>query len=159
MSDEANDLLAGDPEELRAFVDHQRKAAKEQPDLLGARCPAATVSDVVERVRSYRTLGSTEIEIQDQLARILAREGIAFEREYHCGAAGRIDFYLPAFGAGLEVKIAGSLSEVIRQLQRYAGVQEIGTLLVYTRRARHGHLPERIGDVAVHVICPWEGAL
>lgn len=114
--------------------------------------------DALERVRSYRYLAGTEDELQRMLAQTLEREGITFQREYDLGATGRIDFYLPRWNAGLEVKIDGSAQAVLRQLHRYSGAA-LDALVLVTRRARQGTLPDAIGTMPLHVLVLWEGAL
>lgn len=112
---------------------------------------------VLERVRSYRYLAGTEDELQRQLAEVLTFQGVEFIREYRLGAAGRIDFYLPTWHAGLEVKIKGSANAVLRQLHRYSGA-DLDILILATRRARLGGLPDAIGAIPLHTLSIWEGA-
>lgn len=119
--------------------------------------PADMVA-VLERVRSYRYLAGTEDELQRQIARALEQEGVTFQREYDLGAPGRIDFYLPQWNTGLEVKIGGSAAAVLRQLHRYSSAA-LDALVLVTRRARQGCLPDAIGAMPLHVLVLWEGAL
>lgn len=110
-------------------------------------------------LRGYTLLAATEAELQVQLAIVFTQEGLAFERERTFGPENRIDFYLPEYQAGLEVKIAGSPMEVLRQLQRYAAVPEIARLALVTRRARLASLPSRVGETPLHVFSLWRGGL
>lgn len=123
----------------------------------------ATVSPemvvALERVRSYRYVAGGEADLQEQLATALTREGVTFQREYDLGGGrGRIDFYLPRWNAGLEVKVDGSAAAVLRQLHRYSGAA-LDALVLITRRARQGGLPNAIGTMPLHVLVIWEGAL
>ena len=122
--------------------------------------PAALVdvAGVLARIREYRFLSSAEAELQALIARALTQEGIAFEREVDLGAAGRIDFLLPSCGAGLEVKVQGSPTEVLRQLQRYAGVPAIAQLVLATTRARLRSMPPTLNGKPLHVL-PLTGGL
>lgn len=118
-----------------------------------------TFIDAMARIASYRYLTGTELDLQRQLAEAMTREGITFEAEYQLGAVGRIDFYLPTWRAGMEVKVEGSPSSVLRQLHRYAGVAEFDRLVLVTRRARLGGLVGPIGSKPLHVVALIEGAL
>jgi hypothetical protein len=80
---------------------------------------------------------ASELELQTLIASVLTEEGIAFDRERRLGAAGVIDFYVPAARVGIEVKVDGSPAFVRRQLMRYAGSAEISELLLVTTRAPH----------------------
>ncbi|MFP7833110.1 hypothetical protein [Marisediminicola sp. LYQ134] len=62
---------------------------------------------------------------------------------------------------GIEVKIDGSLSSVIRQLDRYAACDEIGELILVTTRAKHHHVPRIIGArrIPVHLVSLVENGL
>lgn len=113
----------------------------------------------LERVRSYRYVAGAESDLQEQLATAMTREGVHFQREYDLGGGrGRIDFYLPAWNTGLEVKVDGSAAAVLRQLHRYSGAA-LDALVLITRRARQGGLPDAIGTMPLHVLVLWEGAL
>lgn len=113
----------------------------------------------LEAVRSYRYVTGDEADLQAQLATALEREGVMFQREYDLGdGRGRIDFYLPRWNAGLEVKVEGSAAAVLRQLHRYSGAA-LDALVLVTRRARQGGLPDAIGTMPLHVLVIWEGAL
>lgn len=118
-----------------------------------------TLDTAMARLAGYRYLTATESDLQRQLGEAMTREGIAFQAEYQVGAAGRIDFYLPEWRAGLEVKVEGSPSAVLRQLHRYAGVAEFEVLVLVTRRARLGGLRGPIGSKPLHVVTLIEGAL
>ena len=124
----------------------------------GSAVPAELL-DAMARIASYRYLTATEADLQRQLSEAMTREAIAFEPEYQVGAAGRVDFYLPTWRAGLEVKVDGSPSSVLRQLHRYASVAEFDVLVLVTRRARLGGLVGPIGTKPLHVVTLVEGAL
>jgi hypothetical protein len=74
---------------------------------------------------SYRY--ASEVQLHERLEEVLQGEGMPFEREY------RTDFFLD--GIVIEVKVDGSLSEAIRQVDRYLGLDVVrGVLLASTSR-------------------------
>ena len=81
------------------------------------------MSDLAEHLRTTLTKrrlpAATELALQDAIALAFTAAGIAFEREVHLSAEDRVDFMVEG-NVGVEVKIAGGLSEVTRQLHRYA---------------------------------------
>ena len=82
---------------------------------------------------SYRFRFQNEAELQLGIATALEAAGIAFEREVRFDAANRIDFLLPG-GLGIEVKIDGSSTQLVRQLVRYADRPEVSELLLVTSK-------------------------
>lgn len=113
------------------------------------------------RLTAYRVATGTEAAFQADIARVLEREGLAFEREYPLsGGRGRIDFYLRGAQIGLELKVQGqSPSLVAAQLQRYAGAPEIAGLILVTARRALGRLPPVIGGKPLRVAACWRGGL
>ena len=63
-------------------------------------------------------------------------------------ARGRIDF-LTDNGAGIEVKVAGSLAAATRQLLRYAHSPDVRALLLVTTVAAHRGIPQVLAGVPV----------
>lgn len=96
---------------------------------------------------------ATEKQLQDALEAVLRAEHVEFYREVPVGPRDRIDF-LTAEGIGLEVKVDGSLSEVTRQLHRYAQSVDVMGLLLVTSRSRHDHMPPSFNGkpVLVHYL-------
>lgn len=90
---------------------------------------AATISS-----RRFRV--ASEADLQVGVERILKEEGETFEREAIMSKKDRIDFLL-ADRIGIELKIAGSTSDVIRQLMRYAENERVAALLLVTTRMIH----------------------
>lgn len=115
---------------------------------------------MVERLRSLfskhqRDLQSkaSEAELQTAIAEMLETEGIAFERERSFSPRDRIDFMLtPTPALGIEVKVAGSGCDVSRQLWRYAGNEEVESLLLVTTRMQLRRMPPKLRDKSVSVI-------
>jgi len=97
---------------------------------------------MVALLKGYRYPVGSEAGFQRGLDQVLTLHGIPFVREHNLGRAfGRIDFYLPQQGYGIELKIKGSPSEVMRQLHRYAQSPEISALILMTGRTRLAFAP------------------
>lgn len=87
-----------------------------------------------------------EKELQDGIDAALVAVGCMFQREIHLSPTDRIDFIIGAAppGLGVEVKIKGSLADLLRQLHRYAQHEELGGLLVVTSLLRLTDLPREL---------------
>ncbi len=94
---------------------------------------------------------SNEAELQQGIADVLAAQEIAFEREVRMGKRDRIDFMVVG-GTGIEVKVGGPTSAVIRQMFRYAECPQIERLILVTACERHRGVPGIINDKPVHVL-------
>lgn len=93
----------------------------------------------------------SELELQSGIDLALQRNNIEFQREVRLGAGNRIDFLVPP-GIGIEVKIGGSTSALIRQLHRYALRPEILGLVVVASRLRLNPGLDMIGGKPLHII-------
>lgn len=115
------------------------------------------LADLVEQ-HKYRT--GTEIEFQNGLAQVLDRNGIRYHREYDLGTDyGRIDFFLAEQGTGIELKVKGSPSSVLRQLHRYARCLEIESLLLVTARNRLALVAREIHGKPLQTASVWLGQI
>lgn len=114
---------------------------------------------------------SNEAELQAGIAVVLREAGIHFLREFQL-KQDRIDFFvvppeeqqrlalramLPfrgppkPRGIGIEVKVAGAVTAVTRQLLRYAYYPEVRELILLTTRAQHAQIPRELGGKRLHV--------
>lgn len=84
------------------------------------------------------------------ISRTLASLGVEFEREVKLSSKDRIDFMLGDIG--LEVKIDGTLSNVTRQLWRYASLPQIQTLILVTTRTKHRIQPNQMNNKDIYVV-------
>lgn len=98
---------------------------------------------------------AAESGVQAGIAEVLRDAGIPFAREVALGDGDRIDFLCDRLG--IEVKVDGSISEVTRQLWRYAQRPEIDALMLVTVRAKHIGLPREINGKSVRIVVLLRG--
>jgi hypothetical protein len=103
-------------------------------------------------IHSARFRYSGEMDLQAGIGQLLSGEGIAFKREVPITKKDRIDFLLAEPGIGIEVKVDGSLSSVIRQLFRYAEHPGIMDLILVTTRMKHMPLPESANGKSLYLV-------
>ena len=120
------------------------------------------MSDFAEHLRSTllerRLPAVNEIALQDAIAAAFTSAGIAFDREVILSGKDRIDFLVGGH-LGLEVKIEGALSEVTRQLHRYAQHDQIQGLVLVTTRMRHRALMRELNGKRIDVVHLIGGSL
>lgn len=92
--------------------------------------------------------------LRDAIAATLG--GVAL-REANVGAHERIDFLVDKIG--IEAKIRGTLSDVTRQLFRYAECEAIEELVLVTTRFQHTRLPPTICGKPLTVVVLWGAML
>lgn len=96
----------------------------------------------------YRYRGACEDDYQQSVARVLEQEGVEHRREVRLSARDRIDFMVGALG--VEVKMQGSTTRLLRQLGRYAEHEDVEELLLVATSTRLVRgIPERIHGVSV----------
>lgn len=114
-----------------------------------------TIYEVLER---HRFTFATEDELQQGIEQVLIGERIIFEREHYLMPKDKVDFLVG--DVALEVKVAGSLSGVTRQLFRYSESNLVGSLLlVTTRMALHSQLPTEMNHKPLRVLRLMNSAL
>jgi hypothetical protein len=91
------------------------------------------LDDLVAAIRAHRFAYVDEDELQQGLAAVLAPFGVA--REVRLDSRCRID--LLAGRVGIEVKVGGSAAALLRQVDRYAGLDTLDAIVVVTSRVRH----------------------
>lgn len=115
-----------------------------------------TPESIVEYLRPYRFPVGNEAAFQETLETVLRRQ-FQFLREFNLGDGhGRIDFYFHEEKIGLELKVKGSPSEVIRQMHRYAQSPEINSLILITGRQRLNWGATTLGGKPLLIACLWE---
>jgi len=113
-------------------------------------------AEIVAALDRARFNESSEDALQRGVAEVFARAGVAFEREFRLSPRERIDF-LCAGGVGIECKIGGTLTSLIRQLHRYAGHERIESLVVVSTRLAHARVPAEVRGKPVHVVATMGG--
>lgn len=112
---------------------------------------------LIERLlRTHRFRFVNERELQDGIELVLRGAGLAITREASLGAAGTIDFLVDDLG--VEVKVAGSRADVVRQVHRYLQVDALSSILVVTTRAQLARLPASIAGKPVRALHLTGGA-
>lgn len=91
--------------------------------------PAVMLKRVREALTSFRFSFVDERELQDGIEKVLANSVGGYKREASLGPADRPDFLLHD-GAAIEVKVDGSLAELLRQVSRYASHDSVRAILV-----------------------------
>lgn len=105
-------------------------------------------------ILSERMSWTTEDELQRIIGRRLDREVSLghpvthYEREVRVDERNRLDFAVQIDGdvVAVEVKIAGSRKDVLRQLTRYAHLDDVDELLLVTTKANHHRMPTHINN-------------
>lgn len=110
-------------------------------------------------MRSCRFNFSNEKELQAGIEELLTQEGINFAREHQLPPVGRIDFYLPDDRIGIEVKVKGSPSDVLKQFHGYCGHADIDALLVVSSRTKLGNLPDVLNHKPVLGVSLWANGI
>jgi hypothetical protein len=119
--------------------------------------PPITAERLREVLGSYRYNHANERDLQDGIAQVLATRGIRFDREVVLGPKDRPDFMVD--GIAVEVKVDGGLSDVTRQLHRYAQHAQVRALLLVTSRAQLGNQPGKMNGKPVTVLVLLGGLL
>lgn len=99
-------------------------------------------------IEQHRFRSFDESSLQAGIELLLQEQGVEFEREKRVGDC-RFDFWIE--GMVVEVKIKGSVSDLLRQLHRYAELDLVKDLLVVTTSMRLCRLPTSILGKAIHL--------
>jgi hypothetical protein len=120
-----------------------------------------TAYAIAGALKTIRCPFSVETDVHDVVAQIVrALDLVAIHEHRLPGDAGRIDFYLPVMGLGIEVKVKGNPTEVLMQLQRYALQDEVNALLLVTTRHRLAQTtPGELSGKPIVVASLWRGGL
>lgn len=106
---------------------------------------AAAAERIVETVTARRYSVTDEAELQAEIVEVLQELATGmplFVREAWLSPRDRADFLLGAIA--VEVKVAGGLAPVTRQLHRYAAHPFVDALVLVTTRAAHRAVPSTL---------------
>jgi arginine utilization protein RocB len=113
-------------------------------------------SDLAKAISSHRYAFSDEEELHERIGSLLARLGITFTHEAALSDVDRVDFLVGR--CAVEVKVAHSRAEVLRQLHRYAASDQVDAIILVTTKARHLSMPAELHGKPVHVASLLEGS-
>jgi len=97
---------------------------------------------------SHRYRFSSERDLQNGIDEVLQTSGLSYRREFSLGVSDRPDFLVHG-GIAIEVKIKGSISELIRQISRYATHNDVSAILVVGTPHWIPRVPEIINEKPV----------
>lgn len=91
------------------------------------------VEQVLAVLRSTSFSWATEDDLQRGVHAALTERGMQPRREVRFGPQNRIDLVVDR--VGIEIKVAGTIGNLTRQVIRYAGVDDLDAIVVVTSRA------------------------
>lgn len=108
--------------------------------------------ELANRMSEYGFAAATESVLHDAVQEFFRQNAIEFVPEHSLSARERIDFYVPDGKIGVECKVDGSTTEVMRQLLRYTESPAIDGLTLVTSRNKHRGIPPTLGGKPVVVV-------
>lgn len=109
-----------------------------------------TLDQICDRLRATRFRWTSEKDLQDGIELVLQDMGLPYTREHRLSAKDIVDFLID--GLALEVKIKGTVKNLLAQVYRYAKSPEVTTILVVTGRLQLGGLPQNIKGKPLRVV-------
>ncbi len=105
---------------------------------------------ILDALGAHRFPCGTEAAMQVGVAGVFEKVGIAFAREHRFSAEDRVDFFVD--GVAVELKIKGSVTDILRQLHRYAQHESVREVLLVTTRNLHRDMPPEMNGKPVRVL-------
>lgn len=93
------------------------------------------INPLISSLERQRFPLNKESETQAAIEHALKQMQVEYVREYKLDENSRIDFYIPKFKLGIEVKIKGSRADIQSQCVRYAMHNQIEAILLMTSRS------------------------
>ena len=106
-----------------------------------------TPEQILTKLSSARFHYGSEADLQEGIAQILDCE---FQKEFKLSGKDRIDFLVG--DVGIEVKVDGSATALLRQVRRYLEHDRLNTIIIVTTRCRHKELPASLNGKPIHVL-------
>lgn len=91
--------------------------------------PAILLRTIAELLMRYQYRFADEHALRDGIAEVLTGGKVDFEREFAASPENRFDFVVPP-GIVIEVKVQGSLSTALHQIDRYAALPAVRAILL-----------------------------
>ena len=119
-----------------------------------------SVEAVVAALRGCPVRYASELSFHRDLAAGLVAAGIACERERRLTPMDRLDLAVDVEGGmiAIEVKVKGGVSEVDRQVARYAAHPNVVAVVVVSSRVLHAQAARESNGKPVHVVIRADGA-
>lgn len=108
------------------------------------------VEYLVELLTSYRFRHQCESSLESGICQALDEAKITYRRQPQLTPRDRPDLLIGHIA--VEIKIKGPRTAVVRQLWRYAKIEEVGSILLVTTRNAHRNMPSAIKDKPVRVL-------
>lgn len=112
----------------------------------------AELERVVAAFSAYAFGPHDERTLHDGIKVVLAQSGIDYEHERTISPTSRLDFWLPASGLAVEVKVQGDYGPVLRQLTRYCSHPTVTGLLLVTTAAKLTRVPNDLCGKPVRAV-------
>jgi hypothetical protein len=116
--------------------------------------PMPFVEDLSAMLRAHTFRFLDEYDLQAAVGGLLADAGYYVRPEYRLGPRERVDFMVGEDGHAvvIEVKVAGQVPAVTRQLLRYAAHHVVTEVLLVTSCRRHLSVPRSDGEKRIGVV-------
>lgn len=110
-----------------------------------------TLDQICDQLTRTRFRWTSEKDLQKGIGQVFQEMGLPFSREHRLGPKDIPDFLIDG-SLCLEVKIKGSVNDLLRQVKRYANYSEVVALVVVTGRMQHRGLPATINGKPLRVV-------
>lgn len=89
-------------------------------------------AQMCKQIASHTYRFGDEDQLQQGIAEVLVAHGINAQREHALDERRRLDIWMPDQRIALEVKVDGTLSQALRQVNRYAGHPDVACVILVT---------------------------
>lgn len=110
----------------------------------------ASADSVAQALQGCAGYWNSEAQLQTLLADRLSEAGFDVAREVALGDCGRIDLMVDR--VGIEVKVNGSLTAVLRQVHLYATGGQLDAVVLVSTRTAHCNVPLVVAGIPARVV-------
>lgn len=110
----------------------------------------AQVDELAELLLRHKFRWTTETDLHEGIAEVLQNCGVSYEHEKRLSKTVRADFWCSP--VAIEIKVAGGLSDVTRQLMDYASLDQVEAVILVTTKLRHRNMPPTMRSKCVRVV-------